>query len=364
MRKLLLWLPLCLSTGVALSFGCETDDPRVPVSPGSQPVTEGPGDDPSPRGFAELCGDSTPACQDGLSCYEGTCTPTVYANACTPNPCGESGLCNARGDVAEDGAPTGENIVLICRCTPPNEAWDGTTCRVSADANGFPAFSGSVLAPGETCPGPEAQPDVPGATDCPAETFCDAAAAGRCLEYQLTVVGALGGRDIDVAVKGGAATTVECIREYAPAEAAPDGTAPPAPSSLSAGLKLVITGALAQAVSPGALAITVDVSNGDVLSGLPFLVLPQVNAPAPRGDSVIANLSIDGTQLAAIGGQVTLDSVSGPDENADGLIDDNQGAVGGTFFLGFPDGQFLAASFVVPCGQNESVPVTGSPEGG
>jgi len=364
MRKLQLWLPLCLLTGAALSFSCETDDPRVPVSPGSQPVTEGPGDDPSPRGFAELCGENTPACQDGLSCYEGTCTPTVYADACTPNPCGESGLCNARSDIAEDGTITGENLVLICRCTPPNEAWDGATCRVSADVNGFPVFSGSVLAPGETCPGPEAQPDVLGATDCPQDTFCDATAAGRCLEYQLTLVGALGGRDIDVRATGGAATTVECIREYAPAEAAPDGASPPTPSGLSAGLKLVITGALAEAISPGVPAITVDVSNGDVLGGLPFLVLPEANAPAPRGDSVIASLVSDAAALPAIGGQVTLDSVSGPDENGDNLIDDNEGAVGGTFFLGFPEGQFLAASFVVPCGPNESVPLPSSTNGG
>jgi hypothetical protein len=213
-------------------------------------------------------------------------------------------------------------------------------------------FSGTVLAPGETCPGPEAQPDVLGATDCPAETFCDAAAAGRCLEYQLTLVGVLGARDIDVSVTGSASTTVECIREYVLTEPPPDGAEPPAPSGLSTGLKLMITGALAEAISPGAPSVTVDVSNGDVLSGLPFLVLPQTNAPAPRGDSVIASLVIDGTELAALGGQVTLDSVSGPDENGDGLIDDNAGAVGGTFFLGLSEGQFLAGSFVAPCGQN------------
>lgn len=356
MRKLQLWLSTCLLTAAALSSSCETDDPRVPVAPGSQPVTDGPGDDPSARGFAELCGENTPACQDGLSCYEGTCIPTAYADACTPNPCGESGVCNARGDVAEDGTPTGENIVLICRCTPPNEAWDGTSCRISADANGYPAFSGSVLAPGESCPGPEAQPDVPGATDCPAETFCDATTAGRCLEYQLTLVGALGGRDIEVAASGGTATTVECIREYVAAEAAADGTTPPTPSGLSAGLKLVITGALAEAISPGAPAITVDMSNGDVLGGLPLLVLPQTSAPAPRGDSVIASLVNGSTVLQAIGGQVTLDSVSGPDADGDNLIDDDAGAVGGTFFLGFSEGQFLAASFVVTCGPNELAP--------
>lgn len=364
MRNLQRWLPICLLTGAALSFSCETDDPRVALSPGSQPVTEGPGDDPSPRGFAELCGESTPACRDGLSCYEGVCTPTVYADACTPNPCGETGLCNARGDIAEDGTITGENIVLICRCTAPNDEWDGTTCRVSADANGFPAFSGSVLNPGETCPGPEAQPDVLGATDCPAQTFCDAAAAGRCLEYQFSLVGVLGGRDIDVRASGIESTTVECIREYGPAETAQDGAEPDKPFAVSAGLKLVITGALAEAVSPGAPAITVDVSNGDVLSGLPFLVLPQANVPAARGDSVIASLAIDGTELLALGGQVTLDSVSGPDENGDSLIDDNAGAVGGTFFFGFTEGQFLAGSFVVPCGQNESVPLPDLPAGG
>jgi hypothetical protein len=364
MSKLQEWLPFCLLTGAALSFSCETEDPRVTLSPGSQPVTEGPGDDPSARGLAELCGENTPACRDGLSCYEGVCTPTAYADACTPNPCGESGLCNARGDIAEDGAITGENIVLICRCTAPNEEWDGATCRASADEGGFPAFGGSVLNPGETCPGPEAQPDVPGATDCPAETFCDAAAAGRCLEYQLSLVGVLGGRDIDVRATGSASTTVECVREYVPAEAAQDGAAPPAPSGLSAGLKLVITGALAEAISPGASSITVDVSNGDVLGGLPFLVLPRADAPAPRGDSVIATLAIDAAELAALGGQVTLDSVSGPDENGDNLIDDNAGAVGGTFFFGFPEGQFLAGAFVVPCGQNESVPLPDSPEGG
>jgi hypothetical protein len=364
MRKLQLWLPLCLLTGAALSFSCETEDPRVALSPGSQPVTDGPGDDPSPRGLAELCGENTPACRDGLSCYEGVCTPTAYANACTPNPCGESGLCNARGDIAEDGAITGENIVLICRCTAPNEQWDGTTCRASAAEGGFPAFSGSMLNPGETCPGPEAQPDVPGATDCPADTFCDAAAAGRCLQYQLSLVGMLGGRDIDVRASGSEPTTVECIREYVPAEAGEDGAEPPAPSGVSAGLKLVITGALAEAISPGAPSITVDVSNGDVLGGLPFLVLPQANAPAPRGDSVIVSLAIDGTELEALGGQVTLDSVSGPDENGDGLIDDNAGAIGGTFFFGFLEGQFLAGAFVVPCGQNEGVPLPGSPQGG
>ena len=204
---------------------------------------------------------------------------------------------------------------------------------------------------------------MPGATDCPAETFCDATAAGRCLNYQLTLAGSLAGRDIDVAVQGGAATTVECIREYAPTEAAPDGTTP-TPSAISAGLKLVITGALAEAISPGVPSVTVDVSNGDVLGGVPFLVLPQTNAPAPRGDSVIASLVYDGSELLAIGGQVTLDSVSGPDDDGDSLIDDNQGAVGGTFFLGFPDGQFLAASFVVPCGENESAPLPGSAEGG
>lgn len=364
MSKLHKWLPMCLLTGAALSFSCETDDPRVALSPGSQPVTEGPGDDPSPRGLGERCGDNTPVCRDGLTCHEGTCTPTAYANACTPNPCGASGLCNARGDIGEDGAPTGENIVLICRCTAPNEAWDGTTCRVSADAGAYPAFSGSVLAPGETCPGPEAQPDVLGATDCPAETFCDATAAGSCLEYQLSLVGQLGGRDIDARATGSAATTVECIREYAPAEAAPDGAEAPAPSGVSAGLKLVITGALAESISPGAPSVTLDVSNGDVLGGLPFLVLPPTNAPASRGDSVIASLTIDGTGLEALGGQVTLDSVSGPDENGDNLIDDNAGAVGGTFFFGFPEGQFLAGAFVVPCGPNESVPLPDSPAGG
>ncbi|HTV18456.1 MAG TPA: hypothetical protein VMG12_07290 [Polyangiaceae bacterium] len=339
-----------------LSSSCETDDPRVALSPGSQPASEGPGDDPSARGFAELCGDNTPACRDGLSCYEGVCTPTAYASACTPNPCGESGLCNARGDIAEDGTITGENIVVICRCIAPNEEWDGATCRASADESGFPAFSGSVLAPGETCPGPDAQPDVPGATDCPAETFCDATASGRCLQYGLSLVGSLGGRDIDVRAEGSEATRVECIREYVPAEAAADGEAASAPSGDSAGVKLVFTAAVAEAISPGALSISIDVSNGDVLGGLPFLILPQVNAPAPRGDSVIANLRVDGTDLAAIGGRVTLDSVSGPDENDDNLIDDDAGAIGGTFFLGFADGQFLAGAFVVPCGQNESVP--------
>jgi hypothetical protein len=364
MRKLQLWLPLCLLTGAALSVSCETDDPRVAFSPGSQPVTEGPGDDPSVRGLAELCGENTPACRDGLSCYEGVCTPTAYATACTPNPCGESGLCNARGDIAEDGTITGENIVVICRCTAPNEEWDGTTCRASVAEDGFPAFSGSVLAPGETCPGPEAQPDVLGATDCPAETFCDAAAAGSCLEYQLSLVGMLGGRDIDVRATGSETTTVECIREYVAAEAGEDGAEPPAPSGDSAGLKLVITGALAEAISPGAPSVTVDVSNGDVLGGLPFLVLPPANAPAPRGDSVIASLAIDATALEALGGQVTLDSVSGPDENGDNLIDDNTGAVGGTFFLGFPEGQFLAGAFVAPCGPNEGVPPPDVPEGG
>jgi hypothetical protein len=350
--------------GLALWLGCKTDDPRVTVSPGSQPVTEGPGDDPSPRGLGERCGDSTPICRDGLSCYEGTCTPTVYANACTPNPCGASGVCNARSDIGEDGAPTGENMVLICRCPAPNEQWDGSTCRVSASEDGYPAFSGSVLAPGETCPGPEAQPGVPGATDCPAATFCDATAAGRCLEYQLSLVGALGGRDIEVGVTGSASTTVECVREYVLAEPPSDGAEPAAPSGLSDGLKLVISGALAEAISPGALAVSVDVSNGDVLSSLPFLVLPQANAPAPRGDSVIASLVIDGTELAALGGQVTLDSVSGPDDDGDGVIDDGTGAVGGTFFLGLPEGQFLAGSFVVPCGQNEFVAPLVSAAGG
>src|SRR5688572_9596328 len=243
MSKLQPWL--CLLAGAALSLGCATDDPRVTVSPGPQPVTEGPGDDPSPRGFGERCGDVTPVCSDGLNCYEGTCAPTAYATACTPNPCGENGQYSARSELAEDGAPTGENMVLICRCPTPKEEWDGTTCRASANADGYPVFSGTVLAPGETCPGPEAQPDVLGATDCPAETFCDATAAGSCLEYQLSLVGALGGRDIDVAVTGSAATTVECIREYVPA--APDGAEPPAPAGLSAGLKLVITGALAEA---------------------------------------------------------------------------------------------------------------------
>jgi hypothetical protein len=121
---------------------------------------------------------------------------------------------------------------------------------------------------------------------------------------------------------------------------------------------------LAEAISPGAPSITVDLSNGDVLSGQPFLVLPQANAPAPRGDSVSASLAIDGSELTALGGQVTLDSVSGPDENGDSLIDDNEGAIGGTFFFGFPEGQFLAGAFVVPCGQNESVPVPDSPAGG
>lgn len=361
MPKLHLWLqmrlPLCLLTGAALSVSCETEDPRVAFFPGSQPVTEGPGDDPSPRGLAELCGENTPACRDGLSCYEGVCTPTAYATACTPNPCGESGLCNARGDIAEDGAITGENIVVICRCTAPNEEWDGTTCRASASEDGFPAFSGSVLAPGETCPGPEAQPDVPGATDCPAETFCDATAAGSCLEYQLSLVGMLGGRDIDVRATGSESTTVQCIREYVSAEAGEDGAEASAPSGRSAGLQLVITGALAEAISPGAPSVTIDVSNGDVLGGRPFLVLPRANAPAPRGDSVVATLAIDAVELEALGGHVTLDSVSGPDENADNLIDDNTGAVGGTFFLGLPEGQFLAGAFVAPCGPNESAPL-------
>jgi len=364
MSKLQPWFSLCLLAGAAPWLSCATDDPRVVFSPGSQPVTEGPGEDPSARGFGELCNDVTPVCRDGLSCYEGTCTPAVYATACTPNPCGGQGLCNARSDLAEDGTPTGENLVLICRCPAPNEEWDGTTCRASSSADGYPAFNGTVLAPGETCPGPEAQPDVLGATDCPAGTFCDATAAGRCLEYQLSLVGALGGRDIDVGVTGSESTTVECIREYVLAEPAADGAEPPAASGLSAGLKLVITGALAEAVSPGALSVTVDVSNGDVLSGLPFLVLPQTNVPAPRGDSVSASLVIDVAPLAALGGQVTLDSVSGPDENGDGLIDDATGAVGGTFFLGLPEGQFLAASFVVPCGPNEVVPAPGAPAGG
>lgn len=356
MTKLQLWLPIWVLTGAALSFGCETEDPRVLVPPGSEPVTEGPGNDPSPRGLGERCGESTPACREGLSCYEGTCTPTVYANACTPNPCGASGSCNARSEIAEDGTITDENIVIICRCMAPNEQWDGTTCRASADADGFPVFSGSVLGPGETCPGPDAQPDVLGATDCPAGTFCDAAAAGRCLNYQLSLEGMLGGRAVDARATGSESTTVACIREYVPGEAASEGAAPPAPSVLSAGLKLVFTGALAQAISPGATSVTADMSNGDVLSGLPFLVLPRANAPAPRGDSVIASLWIDATELAALGGQVTLDSVSGPDANGDGLLDDNQGAIGGTFFLGLPEGQFLASSFVVPCGPNEIVP--------
>jgi len=364
MSKLQPWLPVCVLAAAVLSLSCATDDPRVAVPPGSQPVTEGPGDDPSPRGLGERCGDNTPLCRDGLSCYEGTCTPTVYANACTPNPCGDNGLCNARSDLGADGAPSGENMVLICRCPAPNEAWDGTTCRVSANEAGYPAFSGSVLAPGETCPGPEAQPGVLGATDCPAPTFCDATAAGRCLEYQLSLVGALGGRDIEVGVTGIESTTVECIREYVLAEPPADGAEPAAPAALSNGLKLVISGALAEAISPGALAVTVDVSNGDVLSGLPFLVLPEANAPAPRGDSVIASLLVDAAALAALGGQVTLDSVSGPDENADGLIDDGTGAVGGTFFLGLPEGQFLAGSFVVPCGPNETAPPPVAPEGG
>lgn len=334
-------------------FSCETEDPRVVFPAGSEPVDEGPGDDPSPRGLGELCGENTPACGDDLSCYEGTCTPTAYAEACDPNPCGDSGLCNARGEVDDSGNISEEGIVLVCRCALGNEEWNGTTCQQSASEDGFPQFSGSVLGPDETCPGPEGQPGVPGATDCPEGSFCDAASAGRCLEYNASFVGMLDGRAIDVRATGRDSTTVECVREYLAAEAGED------PSGETDGIKLTISGALAEAISGGPDSITLDLSNNDVLGETTLLVFPQDSAPEARADTVFASLNIGDTQLASLGGQFTLDSVSGPDDDGDNLIDDGEGALGGTFFIGLPDEQFLAGAFVVPCGPNESVALPG-----
>lgn len=337
--------------GVLLVSGCETEDPRVAFPAGFEPADEGPGGDPSPRGLGEVCGERTPDCGDGLSCYEGTCTPTPYAEACTPNPCGDSGLCNARGEVNDSGEIAEEGIVLVCRCTLDNEEWDGATCQQSASEDGYPQFSGSILGPDETCPGPKEQLGVPGATDCPAGSFCDAASAGRCLEYNAAFVGMLEGRTIDVSATGREATTVECIREYFAGE---EGEAP---SGDTDGVKLAISGALAEAISGGSASVTLDLSNNDVLGETTLLVFPQDNAPEPRADAVFATLSIGDTRLASLGGRFTLDSVSGPDEDEDNLIDDGEGAIGGSFFIGLPDEQFLAGAFVVPCGSNESVPL-------
>lgn len=346
-----------LLTCAASLLNCETVDPRVATLPGSEPVTEGPGEDDSPRGLGELCGEETPNCNEALSCYEGTCIPAPYAEACTPNPCGDNGVCNARGNTDEDGNIDEDDILLVCRCTAANEEWDGTTCRESEAESGFPKFSDTVLEKDETCPGPEAQLGIAGATECPEGTFCDASGEGRCLEFNFSVVGALADQSIDVSSTGEEATTVECIREYFDAAEPEEGEDPPSPSGTSNGVKLVITGALAEQISPGAPSVTIALSNGDVLGGLPLLVVPQPNAPEPREDSIFASLSLDEAELLALGGQVTLDSVSGPDENEDNLIDDNEGAIGGTFFIGLPEEQFLAGSFVIPCGANETVPL-------
>ncbi len=342
-------IPITLIAIAALSYSCETDDPRVRLPAGSQPADEGPGDDPSPRGLAELCGEDTPDCADGLSCYQGVCIPTPYAEACTPNPCGDRGLCNARGPLDEDGNIAEGDLLVICRCPAADEEWDGSTCRASASAEGYPSFTGSVLEEGESCPGPEAQPDVPGATDCPGDSFCDAAAAGSCLEYNLSVVGTLDGRDIDVGATGSDGTTVECTRKYLEAEGDEDT------DRVSDGVTLVITGTLAEQISPGATSITIDTSGGDVLDGEPLLVLPADNPAESRGDSVTASLTVDDADLSVLGGRLTIDSASGPDDDEDGLIDDDEGAIGGTFFLGLSGDQYLAGAFVVRCGENQEV---------
>ncbi|MBX2813984.1 MAG: hypothetical protein KTR25_19370 [Myxococcales bacterium] len=346
-----------LLVGALALSSCETDDPRERVPAGDTPATEGAGNDLSERGLGEACDPNPdaeesdiPDCQAGLGCFEGVCTPETYITACTPNPCGEDNVCNARSEVDANGLPTGENLIVICRCAPGLE-WDGTTCLASEAPEGFPEFSGSVLGfeedgTAQTCPGPEGQPGVPGATDCPEDSFCDAASSGRCLEYNFSMVGTINGADVDIATTGLEQTTIECIQEYLEAD-----------STTSEGVKLVIAGDLAGQISTGANTVTIDVSNNDVLSGNQALILPQVDAPPLRSDSGIVDVIIEGdtvSSLAALGGQFTIDSVS--DGNA---TDDDNGAIGGTFFIGLPDAEFLAASFVIPCGANEIV----SPEG-
>lgn len=323
-----------LAASLAALAGCETDDPR----PGPPPV------DLSDRQFGEQCGGmGDPACASGLTCFNGTCTQDRFATACTPNPCG-TGVCNARGEAGMD-------ILAFCRCGS-GEEWDGFTCVA-----GGPGFAGDVTAD-TTCPAEEIAPMIPDETtaDCPMGSFCTEPAdgsGGDCLEFNLSVSGTLNGKMLDITATSTAIEAgLQCVREYIT-----DGEGD------SAGLKLVMTGDLATALVDGATSVTIDLSEFDAIGGGSAIVWPQAMAPAPGGDAGFVDIVVEGGAsagtLAAVGGDFTISSVSGPDADEDGLIDDSMGAVGGTFYIGLPGTEFVAGAFVAPCGMNELVAGSG-----
>ncbi|MEL7369580.1 MAG: hypothetical protein AAFN74_11750 [Myxococcota bacterium] len=338
----------CLLIGVALgttaSVGCTTNDPREGIN------VE---DAQRPRGLGEQCSDME-ACADGLTCFDNTCTPDAFAAACTPSPCGE-GLCNARGDAT---------VTAFCRCGGINVStasaaagisgflWDGVTCV----ADTFPTWPGSVT-PDTKCPAEELAPGVPDeeTADCPDTEFtvCTAASGGDCLDVFVSLDGRIGDRIFGGSTTGGAALTeATCIREYVRTPANGDDEE----EIDGAGLQLVFTGTLAASLSPGATQIVVAASNFDALSTGATVVWPQMNASMPLSDSGFVDVTITSTtgtvMSSATAGEFIVDNVSGPDVDEDDIIDDGTGVVGGEFYLGLPNGDFLSGAFTVNCGDN------------
>lgn len=341
MAKIYQLLIMAVTTGMFVFAGCTTDDPRDRGSFA---------DADRPRGLGEQCSDMEP-CATGLTCLDGTCTPDAFAAACTPNPCAE-GLCNARGET---------DIQTLCRCggIPVSTAsaaagitgflWDGATCVADA----FPAWPGSVT-PSTTCPAAELAPGVPDETtaDCPVNdfTFCTADSGGDCLEWFVELNGSIDGQVFGGSTTGGPVLDLDqarCIREYIEGNDSGD----------SAGMELVITGTLADSLFPGTSSITIDVSRFDAVGGGTAIVWPQSNAPEPQSDAGFVDVTVTSTRGttftgAAIGGEFIVDSVSGPDSDEDKRIDDSEGAIGGEFYLGLPNGDFISGAFTVNCGDN------------
>ena len=345
MAKLSQLTLMSIVAGALAVSACQTEDPREGINLTNAAL---------PRGLGERCEpDEGLTCATGLTCYESrvgaakTCTPDAIAAACTPNLCGDNGLCNARGDA---------DIYAFCRCDSGFQ-WDGNTCIAAPG----PAFQPRLNTTGLTCPAKELVPGVPDETtaDCPMGdgVFCttdDPAGAGDCFAYNAGLNWSIGGAMDSRMVSGSTvATNAFCTREYV------DGG-----EGDSDGMKLTLTGTVASQLAAGAMMVVIDVSNFDAVGGGSFTVWPQMGAPDPAGDAGFVSFSItggaaDGYSESAIAGEFNINFVAGPDSDEDDLIDDDEGDVGVDFILALPNGDFVAGAMTIPCGANEIVAGSG-----
>jgi hypothetical protein len=189
---------------------------------------------------------------------------------------------------------------------------------------------------------------------------------GECLELFVEIEGninntAFGHEEIGGLELAGA----ECTREYYKSDIDDDEDGKK--DVVSHGLRLVFTGALANTLIENATNITVYASEADVVAGGGFIVWPQTGAPDPQSDAAYVDFSVTGAlsnfSRSGLGGFFNIDSVSGPDDeggendgdtedDGDDIIDDGEGAVGGSFYIGFGDTDYVTGAFTVNCGNN------------